>query len=49
LSEELWEIVLGILHGPPVKHILSLSTYTPSLAESIPVASLHELSPLAAV
>src|SRR6266508_3792927 len=31
LSDESWEIVLEILDKTPVKEILSLSTYTPSL------------------
>lgn len=48
LSEELREIVLDILHHSPVKDILSLSTYTPSLSESIPIASLLDISPLVA-
>jgi uncharacterized protein YuzE len=47
LSEELRETVLDILQRSPVKDILSLATYTPSLAESVPVASLPEFAPLA--
>ena len=41
LSDELREIVLGILLRPPVSDILSLSTYTPSVAETIPITSLR--------
>ncbi len=41
LSDELREIVLGILLRPPVSDILSLSTYTPSVAETIPMTSLR--------
>ena len=41
LSEELREMVLGILRNPPVSEILFLSSYTPSIAEAIPITSLH--------
>jgi uncharacterized protein YuzE len=41
LSEELREIVLYILLRPPVSDILSLSTYTPSIVEAIPIISLQ--------
>lgn len=41
LSGETREIVLSILESPPMKEILSLSTYTPSFAESIPITLLH--------
>ncbi|MCG2767724.1 MAG: DUF2283 domain-containing protein [Chloroflexota bacterium] len=41
LSDELREIVLGILLRPPVSDILSLSTYTPSVSETIPITSLR--------
>jgi uncharacterized protein YuzE len=41
LSDDLQEIVLDILHRPPVSDILSLSAYTPSLAETIPITSLQ--------
>jgi len=41
LSDELREIVLGILLHPPVSDILSLSTYTPSVSETIPITSLR--------
>ena len=40
LSDELQEIVLDILRRPPVSDILFLSTYTPSIAEAIPITSL---------
>jgi len=41
LSEELREMVLDILQRPPVSHILFLSTYTPSIVETIPITSLQ--------
>jgi uncharacterized protein YuzE len=41
LSEELQEIVLDILLHWPVSDILSLSAYTPSLVETIPITSVH--------
>jgi uncharacterized protein YuzE len=44
LSDELREMVLDILLHPPVRDILSLSAYTPSLAETIPIISLQPLS-----
>src|SRR4030042_823779 len=43
LSEELRRIVINILQEPPVKEILTLSTYTPSYAEAIPITSLHSI------
>ena len=44
LSEGVREIVLEILQSSPIKEILAVSTYTPSLAESTPIASLREVS-----
>ena len=41
LSADLREIVLDILRTAPVNRILSLSAYTPSIVETIPVVSLH--------
>ena len=41
LSDETREIVMDILASAPVKEILSLSTYTPSLSEAIPITLLH--------
>ena len=41
LSEELREIVLDILKRPPVRDLLSLSAYTPSLIETVPITSLQ--------
>jgi hypothetical protein len=41
LSEELRVMVIDILLRPPVKDFLTVSTYTPSLAESMPIASLQ--------
>jgi len=47
LPDELLEIVLGILSSPPVSNILSLSTYTPSFADTTPITSLQPV-PIAA-
>ncbi len=41
LSDETREIVMGILESEPIKAILSLSTYTPSFSEAIPITLLH--------
>ena len=41
LSEELRELVLEIIQNPPVTEILTLSTYTPTYSESIPITSLQ--------
>jgi uncharacterized protein YuzE len=41
LPDKTREIVLEILGNAPVKEILSLSTYTPSLSEAIPITTLH--------
>jgi uncharacterized protein YuzE len=40
LSPELRELALEILQTSPVQEILSLSAYTPSAVEAIPIASL---------
>jgi uncharacterized protein YuzE len=45
LSDETREIVMGILESLPVKEILSLSTYTPSFSEEIPITLLHVPQP----
>lgn len=47
LSPELQEIVLDVLRAEPVNRFLSLSAYTPSLVETIPVVSVQSI-PLAA-
>lgn len=47
LSSELREMVLGVLQRPPVNEVLSVSTYTPTILESIPITSLQPL-PIAA-
>ena len=44
LLDDLHKMVLEILLHPPVHDILSLSAYTPSLAETIPIVSLQPLS-----
>ena len=41
LPDETREIVMGILESAPVKDILSLSTYTPSFSQAIPITLLH--------
>ena len=48
LSDDLRELVLDILLRPPVSDMLSLSTYTPSMVEAIPITSLHPVSVAAA-
>ena len=46
LSDEIREIVMEILDSKPVKEILSLSTYTPSFSEAIPITLLHLPQPV---
>ncbi len=41
LSDETREVVMEILGSAPVKEILSLSTYTPSFSEAIPITLLR--------
>jgi len=48
LSDELREIVLDILQCPPVSEILFLSSYTPSVVETIPITSLQPVVLVAA-
>lgn len=43
LSDELRELVLEIIQSDPVKDILTLSTYTPTYSESIPITSLQHM------
>ena len=43
LSEELREIVLEILQCPPVSELLLLSSYTPSISETIPITLLQAI------
>jgi len=43
LSDDLREIVLDILLSPPVSDILSVSAFTPSIVETIPITSLQPL------
>ncbi|MGA7874680.1 MAG: DUF2283 domain-containing protein [Desulfoferrobacter sp.] len=47
LSGDLREIVLNILLTPPVSDILSVSAFTPSVVETIPITLLQPL-PLSA-
>ena len=44
LSPELRELVLDVLLHPPVRDILSLSAYTPSLGEAVPIILLQPLA-----
>ncbi|MYB96724.1 DUF2283 domain-containing protein [Candidatus Poribacteria bacterium] len=41
LSDDLREIVLDILQRPPVSDVLLLSSYTPSISETIPITLLQ--------
>ena len=41
LSEDLRDIVLEILQCPPVSDVLLLSSYTPSISETIPIILLQ--------
>ena len=41
LSDDLREIVLDILQRPPVSDVLLLSSYTPSISETIPIILLQ--------
>lgn len=41
LSEPLRQLTLEILLQSPVKELLTVSTYTPSQRESMPIVSLH--------
>lgn len=43
LSDELRDIVLEILQRSPVSDILSLSAYTPSIVETIPITLVQPL------
>ena len=48
LSDELRVIVLDVLQRPPVSDILFLSSYTPSIVETIPITSLQPVAIAAA-
>ncbi len=48
ISDDLREIVLDIIKHPPVSDILSLSAYTPSVIETIPISHLQPL-PITAI
>ena len=41
LSNDLQDIVLDVLQRPPVSDVLLLSSYTPSIAETIPIMMLQ--------
>lgn len=41
LPEDERQLVIEILHTPPVSDVLSLSAYTPSVVETIPITSLQ--------
>lgn len=42
LSPEGRQLVVRILNRSPIKELLTISTYTPTLTENIPIASLKE-------
>jgi len=42
LPPDVRELVFDILRTPQVRGVLSLSTYTPSAAEAIPIATLQQ-------
>ncbi len=48
LSEELREVVIDVLSCPPVSDFLSVSAFTPSLIETIPITSLNRIALAAA-
>ena len=41
LSDELRQLVLKVITKAPVNEVLSLSAYTPSLVETIPIGSVR--------
>lgn len=41
LSDGLRELVMEVIQRPPVSDVISLSAYTPSAAETIPITWLH--------
>jgi uncharacterized protein YuzE len=41
LADELRTLVLAILQQSPVSEILGVSAYSPSVSETIPIATLH--------
>lgn len=44
LSTDARDIVLEILLQPPVRNILALSAYTPTIAETTPIITIHALT-----
>ncbi len=40
IEEDWWEDVVEIITSPPVNQILKVSSYTPSLSETIPITSI---------
>lgn len=43
LSPDLRDLVLNILRRPPVSDLLFLSTYTPSLVDTVPIVSVQPI------
>jgi hypothetical protein len=41
LEEDWQEMVIEILTSPPVNQVLKVSTYSPSIAETIPITSVE--------
>jgi uncharacterized protein YuzE len=46
IPDEIRETVMEIISASPVRDFLSLSTYTPSFADAIPITLLHLPQPL---
>ncbi|MDE0638186.1 MAG: DUF2283 domain-containing protein [Candidatus Poribacteria bacterium] len=44
LSNDLRDIVIDVLQRPPVSDVLLLSSYTPSISETIPIMLLQTLT-----
>ena len=44
LSAELRALVIEILQNSPVKEILTLSTYTPTVSDAIPITSVQHMA-----
>jgi len=49
ISEDLRDVVTHIITHPPVNHYLKTLTYTPSLAESLPIALVERLETVTAI
>ncbi len=47
LNSQTRALVLKLLQTAPLSDLLTVSTYTPSLTATVPIATLHNLRPLA--